>query len=398
MTTKTCVAGVFAAVVLAAAAGCSGSTEQAATSSISAPSTPGSAGAALLGSATQTGPQGVSGPGTSTAPAIYLAIPIDSLPFPESGRAPFSAVRQAALQAVLDTSVADPAAVGVQGVTAAVVSPEGSWAGAAGVDGAAVPLVPTSMGDIASVTKTVTAAEVLHLAGAGLVDIDAPASDYLNHPLLQRQPTVRQLLSHTSGVPDFDADPAFFAAKDADPNRHWTTAEVLAYATGPIKDPGGKEIDYSNSNYLLLGLLIEKITGLSYAEAVHRDVLAGLGDRMVVQDAESPTLPLAVPDPLSGTVFDGHFLPNRSTSSAVGSAARSQRMRRPSRPGGTGSTAGRCYRQRSLLTWQSRSVTDTDWARSSLIPWSLATTARWRPTRRCSPSHPAIGSRLPSFS
>lgn len=131
---------------------------------------------------------------------------------------------------------------------------------------------------------------------------------------------MRQLLSHTSGVPNFTDDPSFFTAKDADPHRHWTTAEALAYATGPIKDPGGEVIDYSNSNFLLLGMLIEKITGLTYAEAVHRDVLTGVGDRMVVQDAEAPTPPLAEPDPASGTPFDDRYLPNRSTSSVVGGA------------------------------------------------------------------------------
>ena len=315
MSTKNRVDAVLMAVVLAAAAaGCSAATERAATSRISAESTGGLAGAPDLPAPAS------SATSSASASASYQVIPIDSLPFPEPGRSPLSAARQQALQAAVNRAIADPAASGVQGVTAAVVSPEGSWAGAAGVDGAATQLTPTSMIDIASITKTVTAAEVLHLAGAGLIDLDAPASDYLDHPLLQRHPTVRQLLSHTSGVPHFDADPAFFAAKDADPHRHWTAAEVLAFATGPINDPGGTVLDYCNSNYLLLGLLIEKITGLTYAEAVHRDVLAGLGDRMVVQDAESPILPLAVPDPASGTAFDGQYLPNRSTSSAVGSA------------------------------------------------------------------------------
>lgn len=314
-------AGVLIAVVLTAAAGCTTGTEQAVTSSVTASSTPRSSAetSARLSAAAESGPPEIPAQGTSSAAAGFRPIPIDALPFPPPGRSPFPATQQQALQAVLDRSVADSAAAGVQGVTVAVVSTEGSWTGAAGVDGAAAPLVPTSMSDIASITKTVTAAEVLHLAQAGLVDLDAPASDYLRQPLLQRHPTVRQLLSHTSGIPNFTDNPAFFTATDAHPQRHWTAAEALAYATGPIEHPGG-EMNYSNSNYLLLGMLIEKITGLTYAKAVHRDVLAGLGDRMVVQDAESPTPPLAKPDPARGTSFDGHYLPNRSTSSGAGSA------------------------------------------------------------------------------
>jgi len=108
------------------------------------------------------------------AAAGYRAIPIDSLPFPQPASSPLSTARQEALQATVDRSVADATAAGVQGVTVAVVSPDGSWAGVAGVDGTSVPLVPTSMSDIASITKTVTAADTLTIdPGTTLtVDID----------------------------------------------------------------------------------------------------------------------------------------------------------------------------------------------------------------------------------
>ena len=197
MSTKNRVDAVLMAVVLAAAAaGCSAATEQAATSRISAESTGGLAGAPDLPAPAS------SATSSASASASYQVIPIDSLPFPEPGRSPLSAARQQALQAAVNRAIADPAASGVQGVTAAVVSPEGSWAGAAGVDGAATQLTPTSMIDIASITKTVTAAEVLHLAGAGLIDLDAPASDYHDHPRRSRHcseaaPARRQLRSQT---------------------------------------------------------------------------------------------------------------------------------------------------------------------------------------------------------
>jgi len=80
-------------------------------------------------------------------------------------------------------------------------------------------------------------------------------------------------------------------------------------------------MSFSNSNYLLLGLLIEKVTGLSYPAAVRRDLLPGLGARIAVQDAETPTAPLAAPY-LTGTstVPDGRFLPNRAHASVAGAA------------------------------------------------------------------------------
>ena len=71
-------------------------------------------------------------------------------------------------------------------MTAAVVTPEGSWAGAVGVDGDGTPRVPESMMGIAEITNTVTAAEVLLLSQDGRIDLDAALSTYLNNPLLER--------------------------------------------------------------------------------------------------------------------------------------------------------------------------------------------------------------------
>jgi len=80
-------------------------------------------------------------------------------------------------------------------------------------------------------------------------------------------------------------------------------------------------MSYSNSNYQLLGLLIEKVTGLSYPAAVRRDLLPSLGARIAVQDAETPPAPVAAPY-LTGTttVPDDQFLPNRAWASAAGAA------------------------------------------------------------------------------
>lgn len=242
----------------------------------------------------------------------------EALPFPEPSEAALPASRQQALQQVLDAAVRD--STRVPGVSAAVLTPDGAWAGAAGVDGAGAALVPDAMGDIGSVTKTFTAAEVVLLAQQGRIDLAAPASAYLEHPLLVRGPTVRQLLSHTSGIPDFvTAD--FVDTQDSNPTRSWTAEQALEFATDPLTPPGLPVMSYSNSNYLLLGLLIEQVTGVSYAAAVRRDLLDGLGGRIVVQDAEVPTAPVAAPNLTgTGTVSDGMFLPNRAVTSAAGAA------------------------------------------------------------------------------
>ena len=303
-------AGIGAAVILLLA-GCTGSVNPPvdtgpATVTASAPA---SSAAAPTPSDTAA-PSAVSD-GALTRPVLSPS----ALPFPAQSSAALPAPQQGALQLALDAMVRDSTMV--RGVTAAVVSPAGSWSGAAGVDANAARMVPDDMVGIASITKTVTAAEVLQLAQTGRIDLDAPASNYLSHRLLQDNPTVRQLLSHTSGVPDFATSAALFAAGVADPTRSWTADEVLSYVTDPVKAPGGAVRDYSGSNYLLLGMLIEKVTGLSYSQAVRRDVLSGVGDRMVVQDAERPTPPLAAADPSTGPVSDD-FLPDRAVASVLG--------------------------------------------------------------------------------
>ena len=252
--------------------------------------------------------------GASAGPVLTA----EQLPFPAPSTAVLPAARQQALQAALDEAIRG--STQLVGVTAAVISASGAWTGAAGVDGAGTELVPEAMMDIASITKTVTAAEVVFLEQSGLIDLDTPASTYLDHPLLQRNPTVRQLLSHTSRIPDYFT-PALMDAVTSDPNSSWTATQALSYATDPIGDPGSPVMNYSNSNYLLLGLLIEKVTGLRYNEAVRRDLFTGIGTRMVVQDAEPPVPPLAVPgrspEGLPDAVPDGTYLPDRALASAA---------------------------------------------------------------------------------
>ncbi len=293
---------IFALVPLAILAGCTGST-------------PPAPNADPLTATTAAAPAQISVAGSGSI------LSAQQLPFPIPSGTALQDGRQQALQIVLDRAI--KASTQLVGVTAAVVSESGSWTGAAGVDGAGVELVPGAMVDIASITKTVTAAEVVFLQQSGLIDLDAPASRYLDHPLLQGNPTVRQLLSHTSGVPEFTT-PALMDAASSDPGRSWTAAQALGYATDPIGDPGTPLMNYCNSNFLLLGLMIEKVTGLRYDQAVHRDVLADGGARMIVQDAQTPIPPLAAPgrspEWLPDAVPDGLFAPNRSLASVAGAA------------------------------------------------------------------------------
>lgn len=226
------------------------------------------------------------------------------------------------LQAVLDKAVTS---AGVKGLTAAVVTPNGVWSGAAGVDGAGAALQPASAMNIASITKTFTAAEVMRLASAGQVDLDAPLSRYVSLPFPDNGATVRQALAMRTGFPDL-APSTWTGTVAAQSDKVWTLQEALALIPADAKGKGtrGGPPYYNDVNYMLLGAVIEKVTGMTLAQALRRDLLdpAALS-RAWVQPEEKPLAPTAIgTDPAGKQMVDaaGGFLPSRALSSVNGSA------------------------------------------------------------------------------
>ncbi|MDQ0406612.1 serine hydrolase domain-containing protein [Streptomyces sp. NPDC000349] len=133
-----------------------------------------------------------------------------------------------------------------------------------------------------SVTKVVTAATVLRLAAEGRVDLDAPVQRYLPDLFTPefRPIGVRQLLNHTSGIQAGDSLGDDFAEAYAHRFDTLTPQRVAesAIAKGPEFDPGTRQ-HYLNINYTVLGLLIEKVTGRTYAAEATRLVLRPAGMR-----------------------------------------------------------------------------------------------------------------------
>jgi D-alanyl-D-alanine carboxypeptidase len=202
-----------------------------------------------------------------------------------------------------------------------VVTDQGSWMGAAGRGGDGRALVPNAMMGIASITKTFTAAEVLHLATAGRVDLHAPMSRYVEHRLTGNGATVRETLGMQSGIRFHERDHlALLGAVMSAPARRWTPQDALAYQRATPSTPGGGPA-YSDANYWLLGLLVEKVTRRSLAEALRADLLdpAGL-DRVAVQDAEQPTPPLGAPPSRLRLGPPDGYLPCRALATVGGAA------------------------------------------------------------------------------
>lgn len=201
------------------------------------------------------------GPGSATArPAITL---FGDLPTKD-----VDATSAAKLQTVLDKAIE----AGSPAVLAAVLRPQGVWAGAAGIDGpAGRKATPNDVWAIASISKTFTAALVFRLAEAGKVDLDKPLSNYLGAVKANTNgATVRQALAMRSGIPD--TPDSFITIVNAAPKRVWTTPEIIA-AIPPAIASAGAQYDYSNPTYKLLDLAAEQVTGSSLASAMRSEVL-----------------------------------------------------------------------------------------------------------------------------
>lgn len=187
-----------------------------------------------------------------------------------------------ALQATLDESLAAEKAANPSrrgGTAGVVITPHCRWTGATGESGLGESLKPNALFRIGSVTKTYTAAAVLHAANEGLLDLDDPLSSFVTAGVMyEEEITVRQLLNHTSGVRDFFADPAFIDQIFANPNDPVLPQELIdvAIGLGPEFEPG-QGWGYANTNYVLLALVLEAATGQSYHGYLRSSLLEPLG-------------------------------------------------------------------------------------------------------------------------
>jgi D-alanyl-D-alanine carboxypeptidase len=185
---------------------------------------------------------------------------------------PVSTKDAAAFQAALDRARAafglDAVAVGVS------ADAQLGWSGASGPprDGT-TPLSGATPFAIASVTKTFTAAIVLQLVEEGRLRLDAAVTDYLPEVTIAGGVTVEQLLGHTSGIADLLAP--MRDRLNAEPSRVWQPAEVLALV-GPSRFKPGTDWGYSNTNYLIAGMLVERVTDNPFADELQRRVIGPL--------------------------------------------------------------------------------------------------------------------------
>jgi D-alanyl-D-alanine carboxypeptidase len=127
---------------------------------------------------------------------------------------------------------------------------------------------------IASITKLFVATVVLQLAQENRLRLDDVLSRYVSSFPGGDRITLRHLLNHTSGVPDFELADGFGEGLLADRQRRWRTDEILALVTGVRPDfPPGTRYSYSNTGYVLLGEVIRAVTGATWAAEVRRRII-----------------------------------------------------------------------------------------------------------------------------
>lgn len=142
---------------------------------------------------------------------------------------------------------------------------------------------------IASLTKQFTAMAILRLRDEGRLNVTDRLCRFLaSCPPAWRQVTLAELLTHSSGIPDYETLPGFGQLS----RQHVAPARLAALvAAKPLLFPPGSRWSYSNTGYVLLGMVIERVSGQSYASFLGQHVLAPLGMRNTGYDTSRTSVP-----------------------------------------------------------------------------------------------------------
>ena len=174
------------------------------------------------------------------------------------------------------------------------------------------PLPAGALWQIGSNTKAFTSVILLQLEAEGKLSISDPIGTWLPQYPAWRHITVRQLLDMTSRIPDYIYQPAFAMAFAADQHTNFTAARLVSYVAGLPLGPAGYH--YTNTDYILAQMIIEKVTHDSYADQLTKRIIAPLGLRTTC------LAPYTCPAADAGRVTTGYFYIAGEVPSLMGKA------------------------------------------------------------------------------
>lgn len=171
----------------------------------------------------------------------------------------------------------------IPGLVMYISTPNGTWTQASGkaIVETGTPMEPSARFRIASITKTFVSVVVLQLAQEGKLQLDDTINKFLPKEILAQLPnsnqiTIKQLLNHSSGLANY-LTPEFYAETRANPSSQWTAPVAIKYAYNlpPVGTPG-QRFEYSDTNYILLELIVEKVTNSILTKEIRSRILTPL--------------------------------------------------------------------------------------------------------------------------
>lgn len=207
----------------------------------------------------------------------FPAVAVPAPPAPSPDGSTLKKIDKAALQAMVDKTARE---LMVPGALVLLRTPEGDFTVSYGTTELGTDSTPTAGTHfrIASNTKTITAALIVLLAEEGKLKLDDPVSKYVANVPNGDKITITDLLDMRSGLYNYTNAPELSESMDKDPARAHTPADLLAIAfKRPPDFQPGAEYEYNNTNYALLGLIIEKAAAKPLAEVMRERLFGPLG-------------------------------------------------------------------------------------------------------------------------
>jgi CubicO group peptidase (beta-lactamase class C family) len=254
---------------------------------------------------------------------VGVALPIAACSRP--GSPALKPINQAALQTIVDTTAKE---LLIPGSVVLLRTPQGEFTVTYGTTllGATIPPRADTHFRIASNTKTMTAAVIMQLAQESKLGLDDPVSKYIPGVPNGDNITIAELLEMRSGLYNYTNAPEALAILDRDPTKVWSPTELLGIAFArPPNFPPGTAYEYNNTNYVLLGLIAEKVDGRPLAQAMQDRLFGPLGMQHTVLPAGAVN---TIPEP-----YSHGYLYGSSSVALIGSPPYSSEVQAAARAG-----------------------------------------------------------------